>query len=227
MQVLRTRKLAAAVVVVGVVGVTGAVASPALATTHPSTTVTAGGQKTIWYGTTGATVRLAQTKLNSHGARLVVDGVFGKKTLAAVRAFQAAQMIRADGVVGPVTWSRLNASSTKVPTLGLAGWAPGTRGYGASKPNVIDNNGDPTGTVTGVTWRSWGGATASGSGTGYWPGDGPVVDAVKAGAEIRAYDLTTCDGHPAYRKVVWWFPSKGETFESTQHQEPYDICYGS
>ena len=39
-----------------------------------------------------------------------VDGIYGLKSYNACKAFQTAQKIKVDGIVGPVTWSRLNAS---------------------------------------------------------------------------------------------------------------------
>lgn len=60
------------------------------------------------YGMTGAPVRTAQTRLRAHGAKLLtVDGKFGPATLAAVRAFQTREDLKADGVVGPLTWAAL------------------------------------------------------------------------------------------------------------------------
>jgi peptidoglycan hydrolase-like protein with peptidoglycan-binding domain len=42
-----------------------------------------------------------------------IDGVFGASTLHGVYAFQKVQGIGVDGVVGPITWSRL--ASPAVP----------------------------------------------------------------------------------------------------------------
>ncbi len=119
------------------------------------------------------------------------------------------------------------------PTLGLedmGGAFSNTRGFGQVRPAVVDNGGDPTGLITGVTWATWGGETADGQGTGTYVGPGQAVaEGTQVSVKIRAYDLTTCDGHPAYRHVIWWFPSKGETYEFAlgQHVEDYDLCNAS
>lgn len=44
--------------------------------------------------------------------------------------------------------------------------ASGVRGYGTARPAGLNDNGDPTGIVTGLTWSSWGGANALGAGAG-------------------------------------------------------------
>lgn len=58
-------------------------------------------------GQSGATIRSAQARLNALGARLTVDGQFGAATETAVKVFQAANGLTADGVIGRSTWNRL------------------------------------------------------------------------------------------------------------------------
>jgi peptidoglycan hydrolase-like protein with peptidoglycan-binding domain len=62
-------------------------------------------------GAEGPYTMLCQALLNYWGADppLVLDGKFGDKTLAAVRNFQTLQGIKVDGIVGPVTWGRLQS----------------------------------------------------------------------------------------------------------------------
>jgi hypothetical protein len=61
-------------------------------------------------GSTGAEVKFLQARLNAaHASKtaLKVDGVFGKKTGAAVRSFQSVHGLAVDGVVGPHTWGAI------------------------------------------------------------------------------------------------------------------------
>lgn len=52
-------------------------------------------------------IKTLQYLLRARGHNIVVDGVFGAKTEAAVKAFQASQGLTADGIVGPKTWTAL------------------------------------------------------------------------------------------------------------------------
>jgi hypothetical protein len=62
----------------------------------------------IGEGALGNMVRLLQADLNLRAARITVDGVFGPKTLAAVKAFQKAHPpLTVDGICGPNTWAAL------------------------------------------------------------------------------------------------------------------------
>ncbi|MFF7329886.1 peptidoglycan-binding protein [Streptomyces sp. NPDC090306] len=58
-------------------------------------------------GATGQTVKTVQYLLNAHGAALTADGDFGTNTYNAVVAFQSANGLTADGIVGPLTWAQL------------------------------------------------------------------------------------------------------------------------
>ena len=71
---------------------------------------------TVHRGSTGPAVRAVQDQINfrnlTGGRTLTVDGLFGPKTEASVRAFQKAMAaevsgFRVDGIVGPQTWEAL------------------------------------------------------------------------------------------------------------------------
>ncbi len=71
---------------------------------------------TVRNGSTGPAVRAVQDQINfrnnRNGHTLNVDGIYGPKTLAAVRAFQQAMAhdihgFPVDGIVGPLTWQAL------------------------------------------------------------------------------------------------------------------------
>lgn len=64
----------------------------------------------VAYGSQGDAVRQLQSELNRHGYQLDEDGVFGKKTRAAVRDYQKKNSLRLDGIAGNETWGSLLAS---------------------------------------------------------------------------------------------------------------------
>ena len=69
------------------------------------------GQPTISVGATGGAVRRLQRALRrTPNLGLVVDGVFGSATDAAVKEFQEGAGLTVDGIVGPLTWRALLAS---------------------------------------------------------------------------------------------------------------------
>lgn len=55
-------------------------------------------------GDTEHPVRTLQHLLRAHGHNIAVDGIFGPRTEAAVRAVQTSAGIGIDGIVGPQTW---------------------------------------------------------------------------------------------------------------------------
>ena len=71
---------------------------------------------TVKRGGKGEDVRTVQRLLNAKGFSCgAVDGIFGVKTEAAVKAFQRAKGLAVDGIVGAKTWSALLASGGNTP----------------------------------------------------------------------------------------------------------------
>lgn len=68
-------------------------------------------QPTLRLWSRGPTVKGLQEQLNGFADSLLPpltpDGIFGAKTLARVREFQAQRGLTADGIVGPNTWGKL------------------------------------------------------------------------------------------------------------------------
>lgn len=63
-----------------------------------------GDMRLLRYGSSGPSVQLLQLALNRAGyGQLNTDGHFGRATVAALRSFQAAMGIGADGIAGPKT----------------------------------------------------------------------------------------------------------------------------
>jgi len=110
--------------------------------------------------------------------------------------------------------SASTAHVTSTPKLGRV-WAPGVAGYGAVRPRTINDNGDATSRVTHITWSHWGQARATGHGKAFWiwPGESSANGAIMAAATVVAWDLGRCKGTPAYLKVTWYFPGRGDTFD--------------
>jgi peptidoglycan hydrolase-like protein with peptidoglycan-binding domain len=63
---------------------------------------------TVRQGSTGPEVARLQEDLNSLNLDVgAADGIFGPRTEAGVRRFQAANDLTVDGIVGPMTWAAL------------------------------------------------------------------------------------------------------------------------
>jgi peptidoglycan hydrolase-like protein with peptidoglycan-binding domain len=58
-------------------------------------------------GRTGELAKTAQYLLRERGANIAADGVVGPLTDAAIKAFQSANGLQADGVIGNLTWPKL------------------------------------------------------------------------------------------------------------------------
>jgi hypothetical protein len=113
-----------------------------------------------------------------------------------------------------------------VPVLGqLAGVFAQGQGFGQAQPAKIFNGGDPTGLVTNITWQSWGGRKAIGSGTAEYVGPNQsVATGTQKPATVVAFHLGTCDGKLMYQAVEWYFPGEGQAFDPTHYE---NVCTGS
>ena len=125
------------------------------------------------------------------------------------------------------TTTTARAAGGVEPRLGVSGaFGPSAVGFGAVRPTEISLGGDPTGTLTGITWQSWGGVNASGAGTGTYVAPGQsVAEGTHATAPVVAYGLGLCRGSLAYQQVVWYFPQHGQT-PADNGGSPIQACTG-
>ena len=71
-------------------------------------------------GSAGEAVRDLQRNLSALGYPLAPDGIFGRDTEQAVRAFQRDHGLDADGIAGPRTFAAIGEA---LPFGGAGGWA--------------------------------------------------------------------------------------------------------
>ena len=92
----------------GVDGIVGKLTWAKLYDATPVNVTPVTTQPMLRTGSRGDAVRKLQEMLNVKGYTCGnVDGIFGSKTYAAVLAFQKANGLAADGIVGPLTWGKL------------------------------------------------------------------------------------------------------------------------
>lgn len=88
------------------------------------------------------------------------------------------------------------------PVLGSKQFSePYGAGFGHPEPEVIFNGGDPSGEVSEIHWRSWGGPIAIGYGRNpiFRPGGGYYRKLGRV--ELRANQLGKCAGKTAYTRL--------------------------
>ncbi len=96
-------------------------------------------------GDRGNFVYLLQFILNQYGYNLSVDGIFGSRTLNAVRNFQQTNSLNVDGLVGPNTWRTL----LTLPPYPLL--REGSRGaYVKFLQQLLESNLYPVGNIDGI-----------------------------------------------------------------------------
>ena len=108
----------------------------------------------LYRGCTGDAVKTLQDKLNALGYNSGnVDGIFGAKTYAAVTAFQKANSLGVDGIVGKLTWAKLyDATPVNVtPVTTQPMLRTGSRGDAGRKlQELLNAKGYTCGNVDGI-----------------------------------------------------------------------------
>lgn len=151
-----------------------------------------------------------------------------RSLIAVLLAGALGASLAATGLAAPrrAATSASTPGASTPPTLGLALYPQDQVGFGSVKPSEINYGGDPTSAVSGVRWSSWGGSRAVGHGSAYWvwPGWCTACGSVRLPATVVAWSLGSCGGHPAYRRVEWFFPTRGEVYDPLLATG--DLCTG-
>lgn len=95
------------------------------------------GHPTLAKGSRGAEVKLLQSVI-------LLDGIFGQATEKAVKEFQKANNLEADGIVGPYTWRAL-LKEAEQPSIPIGDWIEGITatvfgGNNEDEPSAYDGH---------------------------------------------------------------------------------------
>jgi peptidoglycan hydrolase-like protein with peptidoglycan-binding domain len=118
-------------VAVAILAVAAAAAPATQAAARPAVTAQEVAAPTLRRGATGSLVVRLQKILQLRGTDPgVADGRFGPRTQLAVQAFQRANGLKTDGIVGPITWRALltDTATPVAPTPPAAATVAATSG---------------------------------------------------------------------------------------------------
>jgi hypothetical protein len=170
-----------------------------------------------WEGLVGGLLRMQSSRLRrrqpvDHESNRVRSRTI--KTAASIATAVLLLSLCSARAASPRPASSDVAAAASAPRLGVASIARNGAGFGEVKPQEVSYGGDPTSFVSKVRWVSWGGARAVGHGIAdwVWPGWCVACGSVELPATVVAFGRSTCQGHSAYSRLEWYFPSRGMSF---------------
>ncbi len=95
----------------------------------------AASAKSLKKGSRGTAVKTLQTELKELGYYTgKIDGIYGNATVKAVKAFQKKNSLKADGIAGPLTQSKIREIKGKAGSTSQAEKTPGTTAAQSTEP---------------------------------------------------------------------------------------------
>ncbi|WP_436663533.1 glycoside hydrolase domain-containing protein [Alicyclobacillus acidoterrestris] len=160
---------------------------------------------TVQFGNTGAVVQALQIALMRLGYSVVgsADGSFGPNTLNGVKAFQTAQKLTVDGIVGPATWGALDkAVSALKPPIPVPAPKPALSTVAATpmqaQVNGVEVEAYAIEGKTFVEWSAIPGVKDTKTATGEWnfvtESTGPSSDDIKQALSLLAQAQKILEG---------------------------------
>jgi peptidoglycan hydrolase-like protein with peptidoglycan-binding domain len=165
---------------------------------------------TVRLNDTGPNVKTVQHLLRQRGATITADGVFGPATESAVKAFQGANSLFQDGVVGASTWPKLvvtvDVGSSGEAVRGLQVQL-NKHGYSSVVVDGVFGNGTASAVTDFKTKRSLGSGTTVGATTwqeltGSAPSSGTWRTAVASSYGPGLWGNRTACGQTLYTSTI-------------------------
>lgn len=220
MRLIRNRRAALLAIIITALTF---IASPAQAATYSTgscsnSTTTAPQRPTLYQGDRGDCVRVIQEEMVGDGLLTPqqVDGVFGPKTKAAVKAYQGRRGVRTTGNWGPLTWA---ASSSVEPGPVQENIDPRSVNYSQREGLAVDISITDrkvrvlrSGAVVLTADARFGGVhphPETGQLTNYPTDQGVFRSYRKGGDDYRSNSFVDSDGQGALMPLPWFY-NRGE-----------------